>query len=49
LTVQQFKVSDDCSGDDLYYKARAIENCGMPDRYVIFPLDPLRRDNPFLR
>ena len=42
-------VSDDGSGDDLYYKGRSIDNCGVPDRYAILPFDQLLRDNPSLK
>jgi hypothetical protein len=39
-------VSDDGSGDEMYYRGQATENHGVRSRYVILPLDWLRRENP---
>jgi hypothetical protein len=42
-------VSDDGSGDDLYYRGRALENKGQRGRYLVLSFDQLRRDNPELK
>ena len=42
-------VSDDGSGDALYYRGRAVENQGNRGRYIVLSFDQLIRDNGFLK
>ena len=42
-------VSDDGSGDELYFRGRALENHAQPGRYLILSFDRLLRDNPALK